>query len=152
MCDAGYRTSFSTDIWCTMYAQRGYPTARNTLSNHHLLRPCFIQTFATIPSILRPISLLSRPSPLTVTPTILPTSLTLIQSGATSANNLTHLTASSLQIGFRNDICKFCTSVGKVKDTWAVFDLKISAIASSFACFFDETARLSRTGAISGNR
>ena len=38
-----------------------------------------------------------------------------------------------------------------MNDTCATFDLNISARASSFAWFFEERARLSITGAISGS-
>lgn len=105
---------------------------------------------ASVP-ILLPRSSLPIREPLIVTPTILPTSFTPAHSGTSSANNLTHLVASSVPIGFRNDICKCCTTVGIVNEAWVTRDLAASVLASS-QCFFEDTAKLSRTGTISGRR
>lgn len=80
-------------------------------------RLLFYKLFNNSPT-LRPISSLPTPSALLiVTPTTLPTSLTVTHRGATSAaSNRTHRTASSLAIGFRSDICRCWTSVGIVKE------------------------------------
>lgn len=103
-------------------------------------------------SIFLPISSFLNPPPLIITPSILPTSFNATHSGATSANTLTHLIMSSLPIGFRNDICRCCTSVGIVKETGNAIDLTPTAAASSLACFFEEKERLSSTGMISCRR
>ena len=148
----------SLDSRWTIYTQGlHFPMQYPIITHHNRGSPSTslnreFHNLSTIPAILRPISLLSTPSPLTVTPTIFPTSLTPTHSGAISANNRTHRTASSLPIGFRSDIWRCCTSVGIVKETCAIFDLKTSVTASSLACFFEETARLSKTGTISGKR
>ncbi len=102
--------------------------------------------------ILLPNSSLPIPEPRTVTPISFPTSRTPTHSGVTSPSNLTHRTASSFPIGFLNDICRCCTNVGIVNDTCVTRDLAVSAPASSLQCFFEDTARLSSTGAISGRR
>ena len=106
---------------------------------------------ASVPILLAKSSL-PIPEPLIVTPTILPTSFTPTHSGTTSASNLTHLVASSFPIGFRNDICKCCTTVGIVNEACVTRDFAASALASSSQCFFEDAAKLSRTGAIPGRR